>query len=80
MVTFVGGVTLRVCGSARFMALTQDPPQESQPFSSRKSVITEVSNKLHPSLAEKAERALGWKCVLGRAMGKTALRVEEKRL
>lgn len=69
VVTFVGGVSLRVCGSARFVALTQVPPQESQLFSSRRSVIAEVSNKLHPSLVEKAERALGWKCVLGPGEG-----------
>lgn len=77
MATFVRGMSLRVCGSTRFVALTQVTPQESQLFSSRRSVIAEVSNKLHPSLAEKAEQALGWECVLGQGEGKTALRVEE---
>lgn len=53
--TFVGGMSLRVSGSARFVALTQVTPQEIQLFSSRRSVIAEVSNKLHPSLVKKAE-------------------------
>lgn len=48
---------------ARFVALAQVTPQESQLF--RRSVIAEVSNKLHPSLVEKAKRALGWECALG---------------
>lgn len=77
MVTFVGGMSLRVCGSAKFVALPQVTPQESQLFSSRQSVIAEVSNKLHPSLVESAERALGWDRVLGQGEGKTALKVKE---
>lgn len=36
-----------------------------------------VSNKLQPSLAEKAEQALTWECVFGRGEGKTPLRIEE---
>lgn len=34
-------------------------------------------NKLHPSLVEKAQRALGGEHALGRGEGKTALRVQE---
>lgn len=63
--SFVCGTFLRVCGSARFVALTQVTPQESQVVSYRGRFIAEVSNKLHPSLAEKAEQASGWECVLG---------------
>lgn len=59
MATFVDGMSLRVCGSARFVALTQITPQESQLFSHRRSVITEASDKLQPSLVESTERALG---------------------
>lgn len=71
MVTSVGGVPLRVCGSARFVALAQVTPQASQLFSSRRSVIAEVSNKLHPSLAGNTERVLGWEWVFGQGKGKT---------
>lgn len=76
MATFVGGMSLRVCGSARFVALTQITPQESQLFSHRRSVITEASDKLQPSLVESTERTLGWECVFGQGEGKTCPEIE----
>lgn len=65
------GTSLRVM----LMAFSQVAPQEL--FSSRRSVISEVPNKLYPFLVEEVEKTSGRDRVLGQVEGKTVQRVEK---